>query len=87
MVSDKPIYEKLKDPTRKYKPELISMLSTLEKDVKIIKYQYWYFYPTLEKIPWMYNGTPKILKEGIPLDNTVYDMEDVEQNTIATAAR
>ena len=59
--------EKLKkDPTKKCKAELIRMVNSLEKEGKITKVQYWYFYPTLEKVPRMY-GSPKIHKEGVPL--------------------
>ena len=36
-------YEKLKkDPTKKYKAELIRMVNSLEKEGKITKDQYWY---------------------------------------------
>ena len=67
MLNDEATYEKLKkDPTKKYKAELIRMIHSLEKEGKITKDQYWYLYPTLEKVPRMY-GSPKIHKEGVPL--------------------
>ena len=67
MLSDTETYTKLKkDPTRKYKAELIGMLNELEKSNKITKDQYWYLYPTPEKAPRMY-GSPKIHKQGTPL--------------------
>ncbi|KAI0232255.1 hypothetical protein LSAT2_017403, partial [Lamellibrachia satsuma] len=67
MLNDEATYEKLKkDPTKKYKAELIRMVNSLEKEGKITKDQYWYLYPTLEKVPRMY-GSPKIHKEGVPL--------------------
>ena len=67
MLSDRNTYEKLKkDPTQKYKSVLIKMLGDLEKAGKITKDQYWFLYPTLEKVPRMY-GSPKIHKEGTPL--------------------
>ena len=67
MLSDPGTYETLKrDPTRKYKQQMISMLNDLEKRGKITKDQYWYLYPTLEKVPRMY-GSPKIHKDGTPL--------------------
>jgi hypothetical protein len=67
MLSDKDTYEPLKrDPTKKYKAELIKILNQLVADEKITKEQYWYLYPTLEKVPRMY-GSPKIHKEGTPL--------------------
>ena len=67
MLNDEATYEKLKKhPTKKYKTELIRMVNSLEKEGKITKDQYWYLYPTLEKVPMMY-GSPKIHKEGVPL--------------------
>ena len=67
MLNDEVTYEKLKkDPTKKYKAELIRMVNSLEKEGKITKDQYWYLYPTLEKVPRMY-GSPNIHKEGVPL--------------------
>ena len=67
MLNDEATYEKLKkDPTKKYKAELIRMVNSLVKEGKITKDQYWYLYPTLEKVPRMY-GSPKIHKEGVPL--------------------
>ena len=67
MLNDEATYEKLKkDPTKKYKAELIRMVNSLEKEGKITKDQYWYLYPTLEKVPRMY-GSPKIHKDGVPL--------------------
>ena len=67
MLNDEATYEKLKkDPTKKYKAELIRMVNSLEKEGKITKDQYWYLYPTLEKVPRMY-GSPKIHKEEVPL--------------------
>ncbi len=45
---------------------MIKLLSNLEKEGKITKDQYWYLYPTLEKVPRMY-GSPKIHKDGVPL--------------------
>ena len=62
ILNDEATYEKLK----KYKAELIRMVNSLEKEGKITKDQYWYLYPTLEKVPRMY-GSPKIHKEGVPL--------------------
>ena len=51
MLNDEATYEKLKkDPTKKYKAELIRMVNSLEKEGKITKDQYWYLYPTLEKV-------------------------------------
>ena len=41
----------MKDPTRKYKAELIRMINSLEKDWKIANEQYRYLYPTLEIVP------------------------------------
>ena len=46
----KSLKELQKDPTRKCQTELIRMLRTLEKG-KITKDQYWYSYPTLERVP------------------------------------
>ena len=67
MLNDEATYEKLKkDPTKTYKAELIRIVKSLEKEGKITKDQYWYLYPTLEKVPRMY-GAPKIHKEGVPL--------------------
>ena len=67
MLNDEATYEKLKkDPTKKYKTELIRMVNSLEKEGKSTKDQYWYLYPTLEKVPRMY-GSPKIHKKGVPL--------------------
>ena len=67
MLNDEATYEKLKkDPTKKYKAELIRMVNSLKKEGKITKDQYWYLYLTLEKVPRMY-GSPTIHKEGVPL--------------------
>ena len=67
MLADRDTYTKLKsDPTKKFKQELIKMLNKLEKEKKITKQQYWYLYPTLEKVPRMY-GSPKIHKPDTPL--------------------
>ena len=50
MLNDESTYEKLKkDPTKK--AELIRMVNSLEKEGRITKDQYWYLYPTLEKVP------------------------------------
>ena len=43
LISDKAIYEKLeKNPTRKFKAELIRMTNAIEKEETITKDQYWF---------------------------------------------
>ena len=56
LLSNKSTYEKLKkDPTKKYKA-LIRVFTTLGKEGKITQDQYWYLYPTLEKVPRKYGS-------------------------------
>ena len=67
MLSDSKTYEKLdKDPTEKFKKQLVDVLKRLKTEGKISDQQYWELYPTMEKIPRLY-GSPKIHKLGTPL--------------------
>ncbi|XP_072021636.1 uncharacterized protein [Amphiura filiformis] len=64
MLSDEKTYEVLtKDPTAKYKRELVSILTRFKTENKITRAQYDYLYPTAENVPRIY-ATPKIHKEG-----------------------
>ncbi|XP_070549267.1 uncharacterized protein [Ptychodera flava] len=67
MLDNPKTYAKLdRDPTQKYKRQLITILTRLKKERKITNEQYWHLYPTSEKVPSMY-CTPKIHKVGTPL--------------------
>ena len=67
LLSDTKTYEKLgKDPTPRYKKELVNILQRLEKEGKIRNEDKKFLYPTTENIPRMY-GSPKIHKDGTPL--------------------
>ncbi|XP_072039314.1 uncharacterized protein [Amphiura filiformis] len=64
MLSDEKTYEQLdRDPTPRYKRQLVGILSRLKKEEKITKSQYDHLFPTAENVPRIY-GTPKIHKEG-----------------------
>ena len=64
MLNDEKTYEQLSsDPTSKYKRELVTILTRLNKEGTINKQQYDLLYPTPENIPRIY-GTPKIHKPG-----------------------
>ncbi|XP_072047082.1 uncharacterized protein [Amphiura filiformis] len=64
MLSDEKTYELLdRDPTPRYKRQLVGILSRLKKEEKITKSQYDHLFPTAENVPRIY-GTPKIHKEG-----------------------
>ena len=55
MLVDPTMHEMLKkDPTRRCKDKLSRMINAIEKEEKFTKEQYWYLYPTLEKVPTMY---------------------------------
>ena len=67
MLADKKTYAELpKDPTAKYKRQLISILSRLKKEEKISEWKYKQLYPTAENVPRLY-CTPKIHKVNTPL--------------------
>ncbi len=67
MLSDNDTYVKLdKDPTPKYKKQLVDILSRLEKEGKITPEDKKFLYPTAEIIPRIY-GSPKIHKKDNPL--------------------
>ena len=67
MLSDSNTYVKLdKDPTPKYKKQLVGILSRLEKEGKITNEDKKFLYPTAEIIPRLY-GSPKIHKKDNPL--------------------
>ncbi|XP_072030398.1 uncharacterized protein [Amphiura filiformis] len=67
MLDDDKTYAKLnKDPTAKYKSELVRILTRLKQENKITQTDYQYLYPTSESIPRIY-CTPKIHKPGTPL--------------------
>ena len=67
VLSDDKTYEKLKkDPTQKYKRQLVSIIRKLKEDDKITEEQYKCLCPTAENVSRMY-CTPKIHKPGNPL--------------------
>ena len=54
LLSDTKTYEKLeKDPTPRYKKELVNILQRLEKEGKIRTKDKQFLYPTTENIPRM----------------------------------
>ena len=67
LLSDTTTYQKLKkDPTSKYKRELITILQEWNREKAISKTLYDKMYPTTEEVPKFY-GTPKIHKKQYPL--------------------
>ena len=67
MLSDTNTYTRLeKDPTPKYKKQLVDILSRLEKEGKIRPEDKKFLYPTAEIVPRIY-GSPKIHKKDTPL--------------------
>ena len=67
VLSEDITYEKLKkDPTQKYKRQLVSIIRKLKEDGKITEEQYKHLYPTAESVPRMY-CTLKIHKSDNPL--------------------
>ncbi|XP_053392037.1 uncharacterized protein LOC128554747 [Mercenaria mercenaria] len=67
ILNDEKTYMKLdKDPTPKYKHNLVDILKKLKTDNKITPAQYDYLYLTAENVPRMY-CTPKIHKPNTPL--------------------
>ena len=55
VLSDHKTYDKLKkDPTQKYKRQLVSIIRKLKEDDKITEEQYKYLYPTAKNVPRMY---------------------------------
>ena len=67
MLSDSKTYEKLtKDPTKKYKKELMNVISRLRDESKITQQQNDHLRSSGEVIPRLY-ATPKIHKAGNPL--------------------
>ena len=89
MLNDEATYEKLKkDPTKKYKTELTRKVNSLEKEGKITKDQYWYLYPTLDKVPRMY-GSPKGRSATqtncrLHTDNSIQSIQEKQNTTQKT---
>ena len=81
MLDDKRTYEKLtKDPTPKYKRQLVETLKRLKTEEKITSSQYDYLFPTSENVSRMY-CTPKIHKENNPLRPIVDYTGSIGYNT------
>ncbi|XP_070550371.1 uncharacterized protein [Ptychodera flava] len=68
LLSDTNTFRKLgtKDPTSKYKKELVSVLQEVEKEGGINREEYRKLYPTTETPPKFY-GLPKVRKQNTPL--------------------
>lgn len=81
LLSDTNTYKNLgkKDPTNKYKKELISVLLEIEKEGGINRVEYRQLYPTTETPPKFY-GLPKIHKKDIPLRPIVSSIGTITYN-------
>jgi hypothetical protein len=67
LLADEKTYQKLKkDPTKKYKQQLVDILRVWNREDNIPKDLYHRIYPTSEEVPKFY-GLPKIHKKDTPL--------------------
>ena len=80
ILSDTETYEKLtKDPTTKYKNQLIKKLKEIKAKGELSDSTYQYLYPTSASSPKFY-GLPKIHKDGVPLRPIVSSIGSVTYN-------
>ncbi|XP_077986089.1 uncharacterized protein LOC144440576 [Glandiceps talaboti] len=81
LLSDSGTYLKLgkRDPTTKYKKELVSVLQQLEEEGGLNRVQYRQLYPTSETPPKFY-GLPKVHKLNIPLRPIVSSVGSITYN-------
>ncbi|XP_072019492.1 uncharacterized protein [Amphiura filiformis] len=81
LLSDTNTYKNLgtRDPTNKYKKELISVLQDLENEGGINRVEYRKLYPTTENPPKFY-GLPKIHKKDTPLRPIVSSIGTITYN-------
>nr|XP_054774799.1 uncharacterized protein LOC129282974 [Lytechinus pictus] len=81
LLNDTNTYKKLgsKDPTSKYKKELVSALQEIERDGGINRDEYRRLYPTTDTPPKFY-GLPKIHKPNIPLRPIVSSIGSITYN-------
>ena len=82
LLDDTDTYQKLKkDPTKKFKNQLLEVLKRLKREGKLDSSTYFKLYPTSETVPKFY-GLPKIHKEDCPLRPIVSSIGSI---TYATA--
>ena len=83
LLSDTVTYKKLgtKDPTTKYKKELIMVLQELEKEGGINRDEYRKLYPTTESPPKFY-GLPKVHKPDTPRRPIVSSIGSITYNCV-----
>ena len=81
LLGDSKTYKNLgtKDPTSKYKKELVSVLQDLEKEGGINRVEYRKLYPTTESPPKFY-GLPKVHKKDTPLRPIVSSVGTITYN-------
>ena len=75
LLSDDKTYEKLKkDPTQKYKRQLVSIIRKLKDDDKITEEQYKYLYPTAENLGLIVDYTGSIGSIGYNVPRSLADL-------------
>ena len=81
LLGDSKTYKNLgtKDPTSKYKKELVSVLQDLEKEGGLNRVEYRKLYPTTESPPKFY-GLPKVHKKDTPLRPIVSSIGTITYN-------
>ena len=86
LLADTATYKQLKkDPTGKYKRELVSLLQGWQRTDPIPMPLYYKLYPTSEETPKLY-GTPKIHKADYPLRPIVSSIGSIAYNAARIVA-